>query len=622
MRTNINRKLSGKITLFLLIFSVITSLIHIWFNSFGLIDILRKSMIHLSLMMGLVFLIRPAFKNSPKNKPSIIDWYLFSLSLILGIYFLINYSRIGLMFNLNIYDLIYGAFFIILILEASRRTVGLTLTILAIGFLVYTYYGQYMPGIFAHKGFNLRRIIIRMSMTSEGVLGVAVMISSSYIFMFILFGSFLRATGASKLFNDLALAISGSARGGPAKVSMITSALTGTINGSAQANVVTTGAFTIPLMKSIGYKPYFAGAVEAIASVGGIFMPPIMGAAAFIMSSFLGIPYFRIALVATTPVILYYFSLYNMIDLGAVKWNLPGIKRENLPSIKAVMTKRGHMLVPLILIIVFLLIGFSPLFIAIVGIISVVVISCFRKETRLSLKNIIYALSEGAQDAAPIAIICGVVGFIIGSLGMTGLGQSIGFYIVDFAHGNLFLTAFFCMITAIILGMGLPGTVCYIITATIAAPALIELGVPRLSAHFFAFYFGTMSAVIPPVCLTSFTAATIAKANPNKVALYGLLLGSAGLLLPYMFIYNPVILLYNFTWGNYLFSIFFLAVGLYAAAITIMGVIKGKINLYYRILFFTSAILLIIPEFSIRVVGLLLFIILFSMCRKVNKKKV
>jgi len=419
------------------------SLIHIWFNSFGLIDILRKSMIHLSLMMALVFLTRPAFKNSPKNKPSIIDWLLFLLALILGIYFLINYSRIGLMFDINTYDLIYGALFIILIIEASRRTVGIPLTILAVSFLLYTYYGQYMPGIFIHKGFNLRRIIIRMSMTSEGVLGVAVMISSSYVFMFILFGSFLRATHASEFFNDLALAISGSTRGGPAKVAMITSGLTGTINGSAQANVVTTGAFTIPLMKSIGYKPYFAGAVEAIASVGGIFMPPIMGADAFIMSTFLGIPYLKIALAAVTPAILYYFTLYHMIDLGAIKWNLAGVKREKLPSLKAVMIKRGHMLVPLIMIIIFLLIGFSPLFTALVGIISAVVISYFRKETRLSLKDIIYALAEGTQDASSIAIICGVVGFVIGSLGMTGLGQSIGFYIVNFAQGQLFLTAFF-----------------------------------------------------------------------------------------------------------------------------------------------------------------------------------
>jgi len=572
-------------------------------------------------MMGIVFLSRPAFKNSPKNKPSMADWILFSLSLVLGIYFLLNYARIGLMLSINIYDLIFGVFFILLIIEASRRAVGLSLTILAVTFLLYVYYGQYMPGIFSHKGFNLRRLIIRMSMTSEGILGIAVMISSSYVFMFILFGSFLRATHASELFTDLAMAISGNSRGGPAKVSMLASALTGTINGSSQANVVTTGAFTIPLMKSIGYKPYFAGAVEAIASVGGIFMPPVMGAAAFIMSSFLGIPYLTIAAAAITPAILYYFSLYNMIDLGAVKWGLSGVKRENLPSIKAVMTKRGHMLIPLILIIVFLMIGFSPLFTSLVGIISVVVISYFKKETRLSLQDIVNALSEGARDGASIAIICGIVGFIIGSLSMTGLGQSIGFYIVDFAHGNLFLTAFFCMITAIILGMGLPGTACYIITATVAAPALVELGVPRLSAHFFAFYFGTMSAVIPPIALTSFTAATIAKANASKVALNGLFLGSAGLLLPYVFIYNPVILLHNFTWSNYLFSVFSLVVGLYATAIAIMGIIKEKINIYYRILFFTSGVLLIIiPELSSRVVGFILFVILFLIHRKANKK--
>lgn len=614
-----SRKFSGNIATFVLIFSVAISLIHLWYNSFGLIDILRKNMIHLSLMMGLVFLTTPALKSSSKEKPSIVDWFLFSLSLILGIYFLMNYSRIGETLIVNSYDYIYGIFFMLIIIEASRRTVGLPLTILAVSFLIYTYYGQYMPGIFIHKGFSLTRIIIRMSMTSEGILGIAVMISSSYVFMFILFGSFLRATHASEFFNDFAMAMSGSTRGGPAKVAMIASALTGTINGSAQANVVTTGSFTIPLMKSIGYKPYFAGAVEAIASVGGIFMPPIMGAAAFIMSSFLGIPYLKIALAAFTPAVLYYITLYFMIDLGAVKWGLSGIKKEKLPPIKSVMIAKGHMLIPLIMIIVFLVIGFSPIFTALVGIIFVIAISYLRKETRLSLKGIIYALSEGAQDAASIAIICGVVGFIIGSMGMTGLGQSIGIYIVHFAHEKLFLTAFFVMITAIILGMGLPGTACYIITATIAAPALVELGVSQLSAHFFAFYFGTMSAVIPPVALTSFTAATLAKANTNKVALYGLFLGSAGLILPFMFIYNPVILLQNFTWGNYLFSIFALVVGLYATAITIMGVLREKVNYLYRGLFFFAAVLLIIPKHTSRISGFVLFILLFFMCRRTNK---
>lgn len=602
------RTLSGKIGSLVLIFCVITSIIHIWYNSFGLIDILKKNSIHLSLMMGIIFLTRPAFRRSPKDKPSIIDWILFFLTITCGIYFLVVYDRfVNSVMQLNLLDIIYGIILLALIIEGSRRTVGVPLTLLSVIFLIYIYFGPYMPGIFIHQGFNLKRILIRMSFTSEGVLGIAIMISASYVFMFILFGSFLKVTKASDFFNDIASALTGQSRGGPAKIAILASALTGTISGSSQANVATTGSFTIPLMKSLGYKPYFAGAVEAIASTGGILMPPVMGAAAFIMSSYLGIPYNKIMIAGFTPAVLYYFTLYHMVDLGALKWGLSGVSKDKLPSIKEVLLDKGHLAIPLVLIIFFLIIGYSPLIAAFIGIVSVLIVSSFRKNTRLSIKDIIFALNEGARNAAPIAMICGIVGFIIGSVGMTGIGQIIGNNIVRLAEGNLFITAFLCMITAIILGMGLPGVACYIVTTTIAAPALVMMGVPRISAHFFAFYFGTMSAVIPPVALTSFTAATIAKANPNKTALTGLALGSAGLLLPYMFIYNPVLLFINFNWLNYLYSLLCAAVGLYSISILIIGYLKVKLTVLERAYFGVVAILLINPILISRIVGLIMF---------------
>jgi len=593
---------------FILIFSVFSALIHIWYNSFGLIDILKKNSIHLALMMGIIFLTRPASKISPKEKPSLMDWMLFLLSLLCGIYFVFYYDRfINSMMQPNQFDIIYGIVFLLLVIEGARRTVGIPLTLLSVLFLAYTYFGPYMPGIFIHQGFNLKRILIRMSLTSEGVLGIAVMISASYVFMFILFGSFLKATKASEFFNDIASALTGQSRGGPAKIAILASALTGTISGSSQANVATTGTFTIPLMKSIGYKSYFAGAVEAIASTGGILMPPVMGAAAFIMSSYLGISYTKIMIAGFTPAFLYYFALYHMVDLGAIKWGLLGVPKDQLPSVKKVLMEKGHLAVPLFVIIAFLVLGYSPLIAAFIGIVSVLVVSFFRKNTRLTLKDIIFALNEGARNAAPIALICGIVGFIIGSVGMTGIGQVIGNSIVKIAGENLFLTAFLCMITAIILGMGLPGVACYIVTTTIAAPALVMLGVPRLAAHFFAFYFGTMSAVIPPVALTSFTAASIAKSNPNKTALAGLGLGAAGLLLPYMFIYNKVLLFIDFTFWNYIYSFVSIAIGLYAMAIAIIGVLKVKINIIERIFFAIVAILLIFPTIYARISGLILF---------------
>ncbi len=599
---------SGKIDLFIMVFSVISALIHIWYNSFGLIDILKKNAIHLTLMMGIVFLTQPALKRSSKKNPSILDWILFLLSLFCGIYFVLSYDRfVNSMMQANTLDMVYGLVFILLVIEGSRRTVGLPLTLLSTAFLLYAYAGPYMPGIFLHQGFNVKRILIRMSFTSEGILGVAIMISASYVFMFILFGSFLKITKASEFFNDIASALTGQSRGGPAKIAILTSALTGTISGSSQANVATTGSFTIPLMKSIGYKPYFAGAVEAIASTGGILMPPIMGAAAFIMSSYLGISYTTVMIAGFTPAFLYYFTLYHMVDLGAVKWGLLGVSKDQLPSLKKVLMDKGHVSFPLFAIIIILLVGYSPLIAAFIGIVSVLLVSYLRKNTRVHVKDIVFALNEGTRNAASIAMICGIVGFIIGSVGMTGIGQVIGSGIVKFAGGSLFLTALLCMLTAIILGMGLPGVACYIVTTTIAAPALVIMGVPEMAAHFFAFYFGTMSAVIPPVALTSFTAASIAQDNPNKTALTALALGSAGLLLPHIFIYNKVLLFIDFTWINYICSFACTAVGLYAMSVAVIGVLQVRVHTLERIAFVVVAVLLIFPTFHTRMAGVILF---------------
>jgi TRAP transporter 4TM/12TM fusion protein len=437
------------------------SLIHVYYNSYGLIEVVPKSMIHVSLMMAIIFLTKRARKGDEREMPSPLDWVFFILSLAVGAYLLLSYDRwVMTLVTPNSMDVLYGIVFILLVIEASRRTVGWVLTSIGIVFLLYTYIGPWAPGVFAHAGFSLKRILVRMTMTSEGILGVAVMVSASYIFMFILFASFLKSTKASDFFNDLASAMTGGTRGGPAKAAIFASAMTGTISGSSQANVATTGSFTIPLMIHTGYKPYFAAAVEAIASTGGVLMPPIMGAAAFIMSSYLGVSYNKIMVAGITPALLYYWTLFHMVDLGAAKWNLAGLPKDKLPQALQVLKQRGQLLIPLVLIIVFLLIGYSPLFAAFVGIISVLVVSFFRKDTRLTLPKIIEALSDGAINGATIAIICAVIGFVIASVSMTGIGQTIGTSIVKWSGGQIWLTGILCMITAVILGMGLPGPAC------------------------------------------------------------------------------------------------------------------------------------------------------------------
>ncbi len=610
------RNLSGNVALWALLLAVFTSVLHIWMNSIGLTTVIKRNITHIGLLMSLAFLYYPATSKSPKDRPSLLDWLFSAWVLVIVVYFALSYDRmVRSLLNPNLMDYIYGVTLMLLVVEASRRVVGLPLTIFSVFFVFYAYFGPYFPEPFSHQGYSLRRIIIRMTMTDEGIPGIAVMVSSSYVFIFVLFSSFLRASGASKLFNDLAAALAGTKRGGPAKMAIIASALTGTINGSSQANVVTTGSFTIPLMKETGYKPYFAGAVEAIASTGGILMPPIMGAAAFIMSSFLGLPYVKIMYAGFIPAILYYFSLYNMVDLGAVKWGLEGITRSDLPDVKTVLKERGHMAIPLIFLIGALVMGFSPIISAIIGIVIIIAISYLRKSTRLSARDIVMALNEGAIGSISIAVVCAIVGYIIGVVGMTGLGQEIGQNIVKFAHGHLWLTLFLCMITAIVLGMGLPAAACYIITVTVAAPALIMIGVDRMSAHFFAFYFGTMSAVIPPVALTSYTAAAIAKAPPTKVALTGFGIGIAGFILPYMFVYNPVLLLINFSWGAFIWALLGAAVGLYSMAVAVIGVLKRKIPLYQRGLLVFVTLLMVPDHLYSRLVGFALFGVLYVLNR-------
>jgi TRAP transporter 4TM/12TM fusion protein len=617
------RKFNGEIALFLTGFAIIISLIHIWYNSFGLIDVVKKNSFHITLLMGLGFLYYPATAKSPQEKPSWMDWILFSLSIVVCIYFALAYDRLAAsVFQPTFTDYVYGVLFMILTVEASRRFVGLPITILSVFFLFYAYFGPYFPGVFAHKGFTVQRIIIRMTMTDEGILGIALMVSSSYIFMFILFSSFLKVTKAAGFFNDIAFAIAGTTRGGPAKIAIVASCLTGTISGSSQANVVTTGTFTIPLMKSIGYKPHFAAAVEAVASTGGTYMPPIMGAAAFIMSSFLGISYTTIMLAGFVPALLYYYNIFVMVDLRAKELGLLGLPRERLPKLRKVLLDGGHLLIPLVLIIISLLVGYSPLSAAFTGIISVVIVAALRKHTRLALKDFIEALQEGAVGAIEIAVICGIVGFIIGSVTMTGIGNVIGQYVVSISGENLAITLIFCMITAFILGMGLPGPACYIVTVTIVAPSIILLGINNMAAHFFVFYFGMLSGVIPPVALTSYTAAAIAKAAPTKVALTGFGLASAGIILPYSFIYNPEILLINFEMMKFLYTIVAMLMALFCSAVAIIGLLKVKLLFMERVIFAVATILLISPETRIAgfvVAAGILFLHIFMRSRATGK---
>ncbi|MCO5387850.1 MAG: TRAP transporter permease [Desulfosporosinus sp.] len=494
------RKFKPKTKLALLVSAIAASfsLFHLWVAGFGTLEAIKLRSIHLTFVMVLIFLLYPARKRRMGNKPGIMDWVMVALSILTGLYMVFANEQLALRGGLPItQDYIMGALGILVVLEAGRRALGKELPILGVLFLLYAYFGEYIPGTFGHSGFSLNRIIAHMYLGSEGIFGVALGVSATFIFLFVLFGAFLGETGMAKLINDLSMAMAGTSPGGPAKVAVVASGIMGTISGSAVANVATTGAFTIPLMKSVGYKPHFAGAVEAVASTGGQLMPPVMGAAAFIMAEFLNIPYKDIMIAALIPAFLYYLAVFAMVHLEAVKTGLVGVSRDKLPIMKVVLKERGHLVLPLIAIVYLLMKGVTPTFAAFYGILVAIGASFLRKTTRMSWRGLLMALEMGAKGSVSVAIATAVVGFIVGVSSLTSLGITLGDNMIAFAHGNLFATLVLTMITAIILGMGMPTTAVYIVGATIAAPALLKLGIAPLAAHMFVFYFGNISNVTP-----------------------------------------------------------------------------------------------------------------------------
>jgi len=500
--------------------------------------------IHLTFAITAVFLLYPATKRGSKTTVPLYDCLLAAAGFCVIGYIVVSFNEIARRgaepTNTEIY---LGIAAIILLLEAGRRIVGYVLPCLSVIFLSYCYFGNYVPGIFQIRGYSVSRIIQHMYLTPEGIFGLALGVSATFVIVFIIFGAFLSQSGGARFFNELALAVAGGRPGGPAKVAVVASGLLGTISGSSVANVATTGAFTIPLMKRVGYAPYYAGAVEACASTGGQLMPPIMGAGAFIMSEFLGIPYLTIAAAAIIPAFLYYTAIFTNVHIRARKEKLEGLPKEQLPVLKEVMLSDGHLIIPVIVIIVTLLMKYTPLCAGFIGIISVIAVSSLRKNTRMSPAGIIKALEEGSRGALGVAMACALVGFIVGTSSLTSLGLTISNNIIDIAGGNLFLTLIMSMCACIILGMGLPTTANYIVCSTIIAPALTGMNVLPLAAHLFVFYFGIMADITPPVCLAAFTGAGIAGASPAKTGFTATRIAIASFMLPYCFVYNPMLLL-------------------------------------------------------------------------------
>jgi len=587
------------------VIAVAMSVFHFYTAGFGLLDAVKQGAVHLAFTLSLVFLLYPISSKSAKDK---IPWYdvLLALGAAYGsLYLVINFDALSARSGLpTTTDLAMGFMTMALLLEATRRISNPVLPILALLSLLYCYFGRSMPSILAHRGFSIPRIVNHMYLGTEGIFGVPLGVSSTFVFMFILFGAVLEKTGMGRFIIDLSLALAGWSTGGPAKVAVLSSGLMGTISGSSVANVCTTGMFTIPLMKSVGYKPHFAGAVEAVASTGGQIMPPVMGAGVFILAQILGVPYIEVAIAAIVPALLYYGGVLVQVHLEATRLGLKGIPRDQLPPLLPLLKSQGFLLIPLVVIVYFLLAGYTPLKAAFNGIIASYLLSFLNKDTRLTPKRLIEAFEAGARGAIGVACACATVGIVVGMATLTGLALRVAGTIIALSGGKLLNTLVLAMVSSILLGTGLPTTANFIITSMMVAPSLLQLGVPAMAAYMFVFYFGIAADLSPPVALAAYAGAGIAGSDPMKTGFTAFKLALAGFLVPYIYVYNPMILLIGYEPLPFAQAVVTAVIGIFLLGMSTIGFYKAEMSWPFRILAMIGALGLLIPGTKTDIMGL------------------
>ncbi|WP_075321702.1 TRAP transporter permease [Histophilus somni] len=606
--------------------SVLYSLFHLYTTFYPLPTLIQRA-VHVGVGAILILLIYPASKKRRQGSVAWYDW-LWVIAGTSGMLYLINqYNDIMTVRGgiPNSTDIVMAIITVLVVLEVTRRVTGWILVIFSLLFLIYPFISSmdFMPDSLLTRPYDVGDIFGQLYLKTEGLYSSAVGASVSFIFLFILFGAFLSKSGMGQLFNDLALAIAGDKQGGAAKVAVISSGFMGSINGAAVANVVSTGAFTIPLMKKIGYHKNFAGAVEASASVGGQILPPIMGASAFIMAETTGVSYGTIALAALLPALLYYLGVIAQVHFRAGKQNLKGVPKDQLPRVKAVMKARGHMLLPILALIIFLAQSVPVGYAASYTIVLTILVSQLRQETRMGIKDVIEALADGAKQSLSVMSACATVGIVIGVMNLTSFGTVITSSIVTLGAGSLFLTLFLTMIASMILGMGLPSIPAYIITATMAAPALATFDVPVLVAHMFVFYFGIFANITPPVALAAFAGAGIAQGDPMKTGWQSLRLALAGFIVPFIFVYNPNMLMIDVTNAAVIAKTFPLpsafeiinvivssVIGVLGLSAAVEGYLKNTIPIWQRIILAIGSLMLIIPEWITDIIGIAVVVVI------------
>lgn len=590
----------------------------------GLVDDKYVVSVHLAVIILLIYLLFPATKHSSSKAPTMIDIILGLLSFCAALYVAVFAKKINAQMGIPTkMDLIFGVICLVLVLEATRRAIGMAMPIVACVFLLYAVFGRQIPGVFRHAGFTVSKIIKLLYLTDEGIFGTALNTSATYVVLFIFFGAIMSEIGMSKFLSNLALALAGGSVGGPAKVSALASGLMGTVSGSTSANVATTGVMTIPLMKSVGYAPEYAGAVECVASAGGQIMPPVMGAAAFLMAQFIGVQYSVIVFAAIIPAFLYYLCVWVSVELRARRQGLKTLEKDQIPKLGSTFGDYGHMAIPLIALIYFLSVkGYNPIYAAWLSILIAIVVSFFRKSSRLTLRRFCRALENGVKGTMSVAIACACAGIVIGVISLTGFGLVFSLNIFKLALGIKFLALFLAMAASIILGMGLPTTACYIVTALTLAPALVNMGVPLLAAHFFVFYFAIMSTITPPVALSSFVAAGLAQSDPLKTGVSAFRLAIAGFIIPFMLVYKPALLLTGTTVPAVIYNLAIAIIGVIVLAMASEGYVMGVLKLWQRLILLACVIgLLILDERGDFVALPIILLILFFQRREWKKRR-
>lgn len=614
-------KPGGGMSIALYLIGIAMSIFHIYVLTIRAIDPWYFRTMHVVFAGVLLFALVPGWKTKRMDRIPIVD-LIFMLFLVApAAYIFIEFDewiyRVGVV--PTTWDFVFSLMFVVGVWEMARRASGWPLAILAAIFVLYGHFGNYMPGLFYHRGYGWERMITYL-FSLDGILGLPVLASAHYIFLFVLFGAFVDSSGAGRFFVDFARCVAGRARGGPAKVSIVSSALIGTASGSSVANVVVDGVLNIPLMKASGFRGPIAAAIEAMNSTGGQIVPPVMGAGAFLMAEILGVPYSKVALAAVIPAFFYYGAAYFMIDFYSASIGLKGLKKEELPVFRKIMLDKGYLLIPIVVLLICLMVlMYSPYLSAMAGIVSLIIVSWVQSATRLGPKKILDILSKGARGSMEIAATCAAAGIIVGILTQTGLGTKFAMIIFNYSGGNLILAMVLTMLIAMVLGMGMPTTAAYAICASVLAPALIQMNVPELAAHLFIFYFACLSALTPPVALASFAAAAIANAKTWEVGWQGMRFAIAGFLIPYMFVLGPAMVLEG-TAFEIVMVVITGTLGVIALASSVQNWLLTRCAVWERIVLFIAAITLIKPGWITDVIGAVILAIVVALQLARRKK--